>query len=233
MKRYIAMMVLIIFVIVLVGLLGFSCNKIIQKNKQIDMLTEEVNELKNTMIELDKKVENNEEDKEEIQQPIVEPEEPLKIDLGAFKQENLKERDESTTVYTRILDENNVIGIEVDGRSNSLNISTYAEAAKLFFGYTGTNDVHTITGFGEKIVDARILATGNTPNGIKVVLLMENGSVKYIKIGDILNKTYTVNTVENATDIIRIVEVMVEKDGASMVQVVGLQQDGTAIILKW
>lgn len=237
MKRYISMIVLIIFVIALVGGLGYACNEIIQKDKQIVALNQEVTDLKNTITELNNRVENIQDNQDVQQEPpiVVEPEETEKEDekISVFKQENLTNKEEGSNVYARLSDENNVIGIEVDGRNNSLNISTYAEAAKMFFGYTGESGVHTVAGFSTNIVDARIMATGNTPEGIKVVLLMEDGTVKYITIGSILNKTYTVNTVANAEGIIRLTEVVIEKEMETKMSVAGIKLDGTAVILEW
>lgn len=235
MKRYISMFVLILFVIALVGGLGYACNEIIQKDKEIAVLNQEVTDLKNRITELNDRVENIQDEQDKVEEvPVVEPEdEKEEISLGAFKQENLTNKEEGTNVYARIADENNVIGIEVDEKNNSLNIATYADAANLFFGYTGTSEVHTVTGFNSKIVDARIMATGNTPAGIKVVLLMEDGSVKYLTIGNILDKSYTVNTVANAEGIVRLTEVLIEKEMETTVGVVGTKLDGTSVILEW
>lgn len=237
MKRYISMIVLIIFVIVLVGGLGYACNIIIQKDKEIVALNQEVTDLKNTITELNNRVENIQDNQDSQEEPpvVVKPEETEKEDnkISVFNQENLSNKEEGSNVYARLSDENNVIGIEVDGRNNSLNISTYAEAAKMFFGYTGGNEVHTIAGFSSNIVDARIMATGNTPSGIKVVLLMEDGTVKYITIKSILDKTYTVNTVANAEGIVRLTEIIVEKEVESRVDVAGIKIDGTSVILEW
>lgn len=235
MKRYISMIVLIIFVIALVGALGYSCNEIIKKDKQIAVLNQEITGLKDTIKEINNRVENIQDEQEKVEEevPVEDEKTDEKTTLDAFNQENLTNKEEGANVYTRLSDENNVIGIEVDGRNNSLKISTYAEAAKLFFGYTGESEVHTVAGFNSKIVDARIMATGNTPDGIKVVLLMEDGTVKYITIGSILNKAYTVNNVSNVEGIVRLTEVVIEKEMETKMAVVGMKLDGTAIILEW
>lgn len=233
MKKYISMFVLIIFVIALVGALGYSCNEIIQKDKQIAVLNQEIIGLKDTITEINNRVENIQDEQDKIEEPVVEEEPKEEKSFGAFNQESLTNKEEGANVYAKLSDENNVIGIEVDGRNNSLKISTYAEAAKLFFGYTGESEVHTVAGFNSNIVDARIMATGNTPDGIKVVLLMEDGSVKYMTIGSILSKSYTVNNVANAEGIVRLTEVVIEKEMETKMEVAGMKLDGTTVILEW
>ncbi|MBO5476557.1 MAG: hypothetical protein J6A15_02235 [Clostridia bacterium] len=236
MKRHISIIVLILFVIALVVGLGYSCNIIIQKDKQIAVLNQEVTDLKNNVTELNNKIENMQDVDVNVTEPVVpsEPKEEEKATtIEAFNQEKLENKEEDANIYSRLSDENSVIGIEVDSKNDSLNISTYAEAAKLFFGYTGANEVHTVAGFNCEIVDARIMATGNTPEGIKVVLLMEDGTVKYITIGSILDKSYTVNTVANAQGIVRLTEVVVEKEMETRMDVAGVKLDGTSVMLEW
>ena len=66
-----------------------------------------------------------------------------------------------------------------------------------------------------------------------MVILTESGKVKYIDIANILDKTYTMKSVDNVENIVRITGVSVEiKENSDIsYSVVGIKADGTAELL--
>ena len=62
---------------------------------------------------------------------------------------------------------------------------------------------------------------------------MEDGSIKYIDINNILDKSYTVKTIEDSKDYVKILKVKIkdEQKGSIKYSIIALKKDGTSKIL--
>ncbi len=230
MKKYISTFVLVILVLVLVGGLGYSLNIIIKKDKEIVRLGSENLELRDSIKNLNDNIEKkqNEENikvEEEIKQN-------KKIDI-VFNENNISNKKENMKIYQDISDSMSVLSINVDTENNSLIIDLNKELAKLIYGYTDKVDSHTITGFSQKIVDAQITIIGDDKNDLNVVLLMEDGTVKYLSIDNILDKSYTVKSITDYKGYVKITKVIIENKDGVKYGIVGIKGDGTSDIIEF
>ena len=62
---------------------------------------------------------------------------------------------------------------------------------------------------------------------------MEDGSIKYIDINNILDKSYTVKTIEDSKNYVKILKVKIkdEQKGSIKYSIIALKKDGTSKIL--
>lgn len=229
MKKFISIFVLILVIIGLVIGLGYSCKVIINKDKEILTLTQENTDLKNTITTLNNTIENIQDSTDE-EKDTPKEDNNTKVSV-IFDQSKVANNSENATINQIIYDDNGIINISVENNSLILNLD--AKMARQVYGYLGENITHTVTGFQNSIVDAKIMSTDNSSSGIKVVMVMSDGSVKYIDISSILDKTYTVHTVANAQDIIKIIQVSVKTEESETLGVIGIKSDGTSVILEW
>lgn len=229
MKKFISIIVLILVIIGLVIGLGYSWNLIINKDKQISALNQENTDLKNTITNLNNTIENIQQDSkvEEKNDAIVEESNTF------FDESKIENKQDSTNVVEDISDFMGVLSVSVDTEQNTLTLDLDKNLAKLVYGYTGEGETHTIAGFSKKIVDAKIAIVGTEQKDLKVVLLMEDGSIKYIDINNILDKSYTVKTIEDSKDYVKILKVKIkdEQKGSIKYSIIALKKDGTSKIL--
>ena len=229
MKKFISIIVLILVIIGLVIGLGYSWNLIINKDKQISALNQENTDLKNTITNLNNTIENIQQDSkvEEKNDAIVEESNTF------FDESKIENKQDGTNVVEDISDFMGVLSVSFDTEQNTLTLDLDKNLAKLVYGYTGEGETHTIAGFSKKIVDAKIAIVGTEQKDLKVVLLMEDGSIKYIDINNILDKSYTVKTIEDSKDYVKILKVKIkdEQKGSIKYSIIALKKDGTSKIL--
>lgn len=232
MKKHFSTLILLLLVIGLIMGCGYSLKLVISRGNQIAALQQENQDLKQAIAELNNKVEDLQ-DSQVIQKTenVIEKTEVRVVPvLDTTKISNL---DEGVTLTERIYDSNNIISISAENASSTVTISLNADMARQVYGYNGQSDTHTIAGFSEKIADAKIMTTGTTSNDVKVMLLMADGTVKYIPMTAILDQSYTVQTVPDLTNVVKLSEVNISKDNTTSFGIVALKADGTAIVLKW
>ena len=128
-----------------------------------------------------------------------------------------------------------VLSISVNVQDNSLTLNLDKELAKLIYGYNGEGESHTIAGFSQKIEDAQIAIAGANQKDLKVVLLMEDGAVKYIDIDSILDKSYTVKTIADSKDYVKLVKVTIKDEESANVKygIAAMKKDGTCNIINF
>ncbi len=231
MKRYISTFILLVLVIFLVIALGFSLKVIIQKDKDIATLTQENTDLKNTVENLNTTINNLQSSNKEKEEP--KKEEVVSDNLVLFDESKLENKEENTSVVPRIYATNNILSVSVDNKNKALTLDLNAELARQVYGYAGQNDEHTIAGLNKNIVDVKIVATGNSASGLKVVMLMEDGTVRYINMSSILDKTYAINDIANLNNVVRLYEVTVSTSDEVSSNVVAVRKDGSSSLIKW
>ena len=230
MKKFISIFVLILVVIGLVLGLIVSGNSIVNKDKEIVKLTQENEDLKNNINTLNSTIDslNNTENKGQDNNTST-------ITYYNFDSTKIVNKEENTMVTKDISDSNEVIEVLVDSSNNNLNINLNAELIRLIYGTLVSEYNHTITGFSQKIDDAQVVIIGNDFKDLRIVLLMEDGTIKYIDIDSILDGSYTVQTFDKEKDFVRIVKVNIEnsQDGVLKSGIVGIKKDGTNILIEF
>ena len=231
MKKFISIFVLILVVICLVLGLVVSCKSIVNKDKEIVKLTQENEDLKNTINTLNttidslKSSDNKEQEKGNTSDIIND----------SFDANKIINKDENTTVTKDISDSNSVIEVSVDNKNNNLNINLNTELIRLIYKKVISEYNHTITGFSQKINDAQVAIIGDDFKDLNLVLLMDDGTIKYISIDNILDGSYTVKTLDKEKDFVRIIKVNIEnsQDGTLKSGIVGIKKDGTNMIINF
>ena len=219
MKKNISILTLVIFLILLVLSLGYCIKKINNSKQYINTLEQRNNELSGTIVNLETDMSNK--DKEEA-----------KVSIPVFDNSKIENIQEGMDALERMYETSS--GITVSVIDNSLAINLYAEAAGNAFGYTGDDLYHVVTGFNKKIIDIKVIHAGPGEESLKIIMLMEDGVIKYIPISNILDNSFTVLTVKNAENIIRLVKVDVSIEKTNRyIDIVGIRPDGTAILLEW
>lgn len=232
MKKFISIIVLILVIIGLVIGLGYSWKLIINKDKEILTLTQENTDLKETVTTLNNTIEN-------LQNNIndeTEDEDNKKEEISFFFDESkVINKEENTKITQDIVDSMSVLSISVNVQDNSLTLNLDKELAKLIYGYNGEGESHTIAGFSQKIEDAQIAIAGANQKDLKVVLLMEDGAVKYIDIDSILDKSYTVKTIADSKDYVKLVKVTIKDEESANVKygIAAMKKDGTCNIINF
>lgn len=231
MKKFISIFVLILVVICLVLGLVVSCKSIVNKDKEIVKLTQENEDLKNTINTLNttidslKSSDNKEQEKGNTSDIIND----------SFDANKIINKDENTTVTKDISDSNSVIEVSVDNKNNNLNINLNTELIRLIYKKVISEYNHTITGFSQKINDAQVAIIGDDFKDLNLVLLMDDGTIKYISIDNILDGSYTVKTLDKEKDFVRIIKVNIEnsQDGTLKSGIVGIKKDGTNMLINF
>ena len=231
MKKFISIFVLILVVICLVLGLVVSCKSIVNKDKEIVKLTQENEDLKNTINTLNttidslKSSDNKEQEKGNTSDIIND----------SFDANKIINKDENTTVTKDISDSNSVIEVSVDNKNNNLNINLNTELIRLIYKKVISEYNHTITGFSQKINDAQVDIIGDDFKDLNLVLLMDDGTIKYISIDNILDGSYTVKTLDKEKDFVRIIKVNIEnsQDGTLKSGIVGIKKDGTNMLINF
>lgn len=230
MKKFISIFVLILVIIGLAIGVICCCKTIVNKNKENTELAQEINNLKETINNLNNTINNlDKENNNQIQEEI--PNE--KIDIS-FDESKIENKEENTNVVQKISDSMSVLSIDVNTEDNSLVLNLDKELAKLIYGYTGNGETHTITGFSQKIIDAQTAMVGTSQSDLKVVLLMNDGTLKYLDINSILDKSYSIKTIDDKKDFVKIVKVTIKDNERATVNygIVGIKSDGTSEIIE-
>ena len=231
MKKFISIFVLILVVICLVLGLVVSCKSIINKDKEIVKLIQENEDLKNTINTLNTTIDSlkSSDNKEQ------ETDSTSDIINDSFDANKIINKDENTTVTKDISDSNSVIEVSVDNKNNNLNINLNTELIRLIYKKVISEYNHTITGFSQKINDAQVDIIGDDFKDLNLVLLMDDGTIKYISIDNILDGSYTVKTLDKEKDFVRIIKVNIEnsQDGTLKSGIVGIKKDGTNMLINF
>lgn len=235
MKRFISSFVLILVIIGLIVGLVYTGKSIVNKNTEIAKLNQEVTDLRSQVTTLNSTIEklqdkNGAGDNTPVIETPVEEKEDVKIAFDTSKITNIEDQ---MTVTQDISDSMDIISINVDTESNALVVNINKDLAKLVYGYTGDGQTHTVAGFSQKIVDAKISIVGTSSKDLKVVLLMEDGSIKYLEIANILDGSYTVQTIAEEKDYVQIVKVAIKTQDSTRYGIVGIKNDGTNKIIKF
>ena len=234
MKRFISSFVLILVIIGLIIGLVYTGKCIVNKNAEIARLNQEVSNLQGQVTTLNDTIEKLQDKTNTDNTPVIEPKEEEKEKTKAvFDSSKITNLEDQMTVTQDISDSMDIISINVDVESNALNININKELAKLIYGYTGDGQTHTVAGFSQKIMDAKIAMVGTTSKDLKVVLLMEDGSIKYIEISSILDGSYTVQTIADEKDYTSIAKVVIKTQDNTRYGIVGIKEDGTNKIIKF
>lgn len=231
MKKFISIFVLILVVICLVLGLVVSCKSIINKDKEIVKLIQENEDLKNTINTLNTTIDSlkSSDNKEQ------ETDSTSDIINDSFDANKIVNKDENTTVTKDISDSNSLIEVSVDSKNNNLNINLNTELIRLIYKKVISEYNHTITGFSQKINDAQVAIIGDDFKDLNLVLLMDEGTIKYISIDNILDGSYTVKTLDKEKDFVRIIKVNIEnsQDGTLKSGIVGIKKDGTNMLINF
>lgn len=235
MKRFISSFVLILVIIGLIIGLVYTGKSIVKKNTEIAKLNQEITDLKGTISTLNNTIEKLQDNTSTTDTtPAVENKEEEKESVKiAFDAQKISNLEDQMSVIQDISDSMNIININVDVESNSLLVNINKDLAKLVYGYTGDGQTHTVAGFSQKIVDAKIAMVGTSSKDLKVVLLMEDGSVKYLEISSILDGSYTVQTIAEEKDYVQLVKVVIKTQDNTRYGIVGIKNDGTNKIIKF
>ena len=204
MKRYISILVLVIIVIALVMGVIFCGNKIVQKNNEIIKLNQENEDLKDSNISLN----------------------------YIFDESKIENKKENETIIEDISEDNGTINASVDTIENNVYITMDSKMASLIYGYNGEDISKTLVGFNNKIVDVKIGIDGKASSDLKVVMLMNNGAIKYVTIADILNGSFNIKTLNN-DKYIKLSKVIIKNDGSERSGFVGIKLDGSAKIIEF
>ena len=233
MKKHISTFVLILVIAGLITALFYTGKSLIQKDKELAVLSQQNGDLNKSVEELNKKIEDMQDEKIEKE---AEREE-LKNDevVPVLDIEKIVNKIDGTTIEESIYASNGVISVDVDNEAKSLTINLDAGLAKQIYGYNGQSENHTIAALSEKVVDLKILNSGKGANSVKVIILTESGKVKYIDIANILDKSYTIKSVDNIENVVRITGISIEtiENSDVIYGVVGIKADGTSEILTF
>lgn len=222
MKRYISILVLVIIVIALVMGVIFCGNKIVQKNNEIIKLNQENEDLKNTINTLNDTIEKIQDDSKDSN-----------ISLNyIFDESKIENKKENETIIEDISEDNGTINASVDTIENNVYITMDSKMASLIYGYNGEDISKTLVGFNNKIVDVKIGIDGKASSDLKVVMLMNNGAIKYVTISDILNGSFNIKTLNN-DKYIKLSKVIIKNDGSERSGFVGIKLDGSAKIIEF
>lgn len=233
MKKHISTFVLILVIAGLITALFYTGKSLIQKDKELAVLSQQNGDLNKSVEELNKKIEDMQDEKIEKE---AEREE-LKNDevVPVLDIEKIVNKIDGTTIEESIYASNGVISVDVDNEAKSLTVNLDAGLAKQIYGYNGQSENHTIAALSEKVVDLKILNSGKGANSVKVIILTESGKVKYIDIANILDKSYTIKSVDNIENVVRITGISIEtiENSDVIYGVVGIKADGTSEILTF
>ena len=233
MKKHISTFVLILVIAGLITALFYTGKSLIQKDKELAVLSQQNEDLNKSVEELNKKIEDMQDEKIEKE---AEREE-LKNDevVPVLDIEKIVNKIDGTTIEESIYASNGVISVDVDNEAKSLTVNLDAGLAKQIYGYNGQSENHTIAALSEKVVDLKILNSGKGANSVKVIILTESGKVKYIDIANILDKSYTIKSVDNIENVVRITGISIEtiENSDVIYGVVGIKADGTSEILTF
>lgn len=232
MKRFISSFVLILVIIGLIIGLVYTGKTIINKNAEIARLNQEISNLQGQVSTLNGTIEKLQDKTNTDNTPVIEPKEEEK-GKAVFDSSKITNLEDQMTVTQDISDSMDVISINVDVESNALNININKELAKLVYGYTGEGQTHTVAGFSQKVMDAKVAMVGNSLKDLKVVLLMEDGSIKYLEIASILDGSYTVQTIAEEKEYLSIAKVVIKNQDVTRYGIVGIKEDGTNKIIKF
>lgn len=222
MKRYISIFVLVILVIALVISVIFCGNKIVKKNNEIVKLTQENKDLKDVINNLNDTI-------EKIQDNSKDTNITLNYSFDESKIENKKDNE---TIIEDISEDNGTINASVDTLENNVYITVDSKMANLIYGYNGEDISKTLVGFNNKIVDIKIGIDGKVSSDLKVVMLMNDGAIKYVTIADILNGSFNIKTLNN-DKYIKLSKVIIKTDGSERNGFVGIKLDGSAKIIEF
>lgn len=238
MKKHFSTLILLLLVIGLIFGCVYTLKLVVSRGNQIAALQQENQDLKQAIIELNNRIEDLQDSKvikpesnTETQEPVVEKTTVSIVPvLDTTKVNGIEE---GTVLTEKLYDSNNIISVSADNASNTITINLNADMARQVYGYNGQSDTHTIAGLSTKVADVKIMSVGNNASDVKVMLLMEDGTIKYVNISSILDKTYSVQAVPELTDVVKIAEVNMTKEDKTTYGVVALKADGTSTIIKW
>ena len=214
MKKFISTFILIVIIIGLIIGLVYTGKNIVRKNTEIAKLNQEITDLKGTVATLNNTIEKLQDNTEKSQVPTeTEQKEEVVVENGkaVFNVDKITNKQEGTTISQDISDSNNVLSVNVDTQANALVININRELAKLMY----------------------VAIVGNTTKDLKVVLLMEDGSIKYIDIDNILDGSYNVKTVAEEKDYVKIEKVTIKNADTTRYGIVGIKNDGTNTIISF
>ncbi len=232
MKKFISIFVLILVIIGLTIGIVFSCKTIVNKNSEIAALEQKNKDLESAIKELNLRIEKMQDTEDSKVEENTSKKEEISI---LFDETKISNKQENERVFEDISDSMSVLSIKVNSESNSLVIDLDKELSRLIYGYTEEVESHTITGFSQKIVDAKIAIVGNDIKDLKVIILMEDGTVKYISIDNILDKSYNVKSVSDSKGYIKITKVVIQNQENTELKygIVGIRADGTIDIVNF
>ena len=240
MKKHISTFVLLLVVAGLITALVYTGKSLIQKNTEIAVLKQQNEDLTKSVTDLNNRIEslqdekmNNETADREVEKENIEKE--SKTLMPSLDVEKITNKIDGAKISENVYANSGVVNVTVDNDAKSLNVVLDSIIAKQVYGYNGQSENHTIAGLSEKIVDVKILNSGKGANTLKVVILTESGKVKYIDIANILDKSYTIKSVDNVENIVRITGISIENSENNDINygVVAIQADGTATILAF
>lgn len=222
MKRYISILVLVALVIALgIGII-FCGNKIVQKNNEIVKLNQENEDLKDTINTLNDTI-------EKIQDSSQENNISINYSFDESKIENKKDDE---TIIEDISQDNGTISASVDTIENTVYITLDSKMANLVYGYNGQDISKTLVGFNNKVIDVKIGIDGEASNDLKVVMLMNDGAVKYVTIADILNGSFNIKTLNNDR-YVKVSKVIIKNEISQRSGFVGIKLDGSAKVIEF
>lgn len=242
MKKHISTFVLLLVVAGLITALVYTGKSLIQKNTEIAVLKQQNEDLTKSVTDLNNKIEslqdekiNNETIDKEVDNEKETTEKEVKYMTPSLDVEKITNKTEGAKISESIYANSGVVNVTVDNDAKSLNVVLDALIAKQVYGYNGQSENHTIAGLSEKIIDVKILNSGKGANTLKIIILTESGKVKYIDIANILDKSYTIKSVDNVENIVRITGISIENSENNDINygVVAIQADGTATILAF
>ena len=232
MKKFIAMFVLILVIIGLTIGLAYSCKTVINKNNEITALEQKNKDYEEGIKELNSKIEKMQDTEDNKTEENNSSKEDISI---LFDENKISNKKENIKVSQDISDTMSVLSVNVNTETNSLIINLDKELSNLIYGYNENTESHTITGFSQKIVDAQISIVVKDIKDLKVVILMEDGTVKYIGIDNILDKSYTVKSVTDSKGYVKLTKVILKDETQSEIKygIVGIKADGTIDIIEF
>lgn len=232
MKKFISIFVLILVIIGLTIGLVYSCKTVINKSNEITALNQKNKDLESNIKELNSKIEKMQDTEDNKIEENNSPKEELRI---LFDENKISNKEDNIRVFENITDSMSVLSIKVNSENNSLVIDLDKELSRLIYGYTDDVESHTITGFSQKIVDAKIAIVGEDIKDLKVIILMEDGTIKYITIDNILDKSYNVKSVSEYKGYVKITKVVIKDEGKAELKygIVGIKEDGTCDIINF
>lgn len=231
MKKFIPIFVLILVIIGLTIGIIYSCKTIVNKNNEIVALKQKNQDLEIGIKELNSRIEKMQDTEDN---KVEENNKNLDISV-IFDEAKISNKQDNIRVFEDITDSMSVLSIKVNSESNSLVIDLDKELSRLIYGYTDDVESHTITGFSQKIVDAKIAIVGEDIKDLKVIILMGDGTIKYITIDNILDKSYNVKSVSEYKGYVKITKVVIKDEGKAELKygIVGIKEDGTSDIINF